>query len=120
MPDVMDDQAVVRPIFGDAADGVNSPAAVLVRTTDQGEVSNTIYIYLARQSLQDLLGLTDKEYGVWLMQGNAGLAQLLNDGHTPEYETVYLGWDELTAQLQEIVNTELGSTCCILQAIPGS
>lgn len=75
---------------------------------------------VARQSLQDLLGLTDKEYGVWLMQGNAGLAQLLNDGHTPEYETVYLGWDELTAQLQEIVNTELGSTCCILQAIPGS
>ena len=73
-----------------------------------------------QQSLQDLLGLTDKEYGVWLMQGNAGLAQLLNDGHTPEYETVYLGWDELTAQLQEIVNTESGSTCCILQAIPGS
>ena len=64
---------------------------------------------VARQSLQDLLGLTDKEYRVWLMQGNAGLAQLLNDGHTPEYETVYLGWDELTAQLQEIVNTELGS-----------
>ena len=63
----------------------------------------------ARQSLQDLLGLTDEEYGVWLVQGNAGLAQLLNDGHTPEYEAVYLGWDELTAQLQEIVNTELGS-----------
>ena len=62
-----------------------------------------------QQSLQDLLGLTDKEYGVWLMQGNAGLAHLLNDGHTSEYEAVYLGWDELTAQLQEIVNTELGS-----------
>jgi hypothetical protein len=46
MPDVMDDQAVVRPIFGDTADGVNGPAAVLVCTTDQGEVSNTIYIYL--------------------------------------------------------------------------
>ena len=75
---------------------------------------------VARQSLQDLLGLTDKEYRVWLMQGNAGLAKLLNDGHAPEYEAVYLGWDELTAQLQEIVNTELGSTCCILQAIPGS
>ena len=43
------------------------------------------------------------------MQGNAGLAQLLNGGHTPEYEAVYLGWDELTAQLQETVNTELGS-----------
>ena len=64
---------------------------------------------VARQSLQDLLGLTDKEYRVWLMQGNAGLAKLLNDGHAPEYEAVYLGWDELTAQLQEIVNTELGS-----------
>ena len=64
---------------------------------------------VARQSLQDLLGLTDKEYRAWLMQGNAGLAQLLNDGHMPEYEAVYLGWDELTAQLQEIVNTELGS-----------
>ena len=64
---------------------------------------------VARQSLQYLLGLTDKEYRVWLMQGNAGLAKLLNDGHAPEYEAVYLGWDELTAQLQEIVNTELGS-----------
>ena len=64
---------------------------------------------VAWQSLQDLLGLTDKEYRVWLMQGNAGLAKLLNDGHAPEYEAVYLGWDELTAQLQEIVNTELGS-----------
>ena len=64
---------------------------------------------VARQSLQDLLGLPDKEYRVWLMQGNAGLAKLLNDGHAPEYEAVYLGWDELTAQLQEIVNTELGS-----------
>ncbi len=64
---------------------------------------------VAWQSLQDLLVLTDKEYRVWLMQGNAGLAKLLNDGHAPEYEAVYLGWDELTAQLQEIVNTELGS-----------
>ena len=42
------------------------------------------------------------------MRGNAGLAQTLNSGHMPEYETVYLGWDELTAQLQEIVDSELG------------
>ena len=113
-------EAIVYRIFGDIEDDGSAPSAILIRAPNQGGMSNTIYIYLARQSLQDLLGLTDKEYGVWLMQGNAGLAQLLNDGHTPEYETVYLGWDELTAQLQEIVNTELGSTCCILQAIPGS
>ena len=62
-----------------------------------------------RQSLQIFLGLTDEEYQIWLMRGNAGLAKSLNSGHMPEYETVYLGWDELTAQLQEIVNTELGS-----------
>lgn len=61
------------------------------------------------QSLQAFLGLNDIEYQIWLMRGNAGLAHLLNDGHTSEYEAVYLGWDELTAQLQEIVNTELGS-----------
>ena len=61
------------------------------------------------QSLQAFLGLNDIEYQIWLMQGNAGLARQLSDGRSPEYETVYLGWDELTAQLQEIVNTELGS-----------
>ena len=61
------------------------------------------------QSLQAFLGLNDTEYQIWLMQGNAGLARQLSDGRSPEYETVYLGWDELTAQLQEIVNTELGS-----------
>lgn len=60
------------------------------------------------QSLQAFLGLTDAEYQVWLTQGNAGLARQLAIGHAPEYETVYLGWDELTAQLQEIVVTELG------------
>ena len=60
------------------------------------------------QSLKSFLGLTDDEYQIWLLQGNAGLAQTLNNGHTPEYETVYLGWDELTAQVQEIVNSELG------------
>ena len=61
------------------------------------------------QPLQAFLGLNDTEYQIWLMQGNAGLARQLSDGRSPEYETVYLGWDELTAQLQEIVNTELGS-----------
>lgn len=61
------------------------------------------------QPLQVFLGLNDTEYQIWLMQGNAGLARQLSDGRSPEYETVYLGWDELTAQLQEIVNTELGS-----------
>lgn len=60
------------------------------------------------QSLQSFLGLTDAEYQAWLMQGNAGLVQLLNSGRMPEYEAVYLGWDELTAQLQEIVDAELG------------
>ncbi len=60
------------------------------------------------QSLQMFLGLTDKEYQVWLAQGEAGLAQLLNTGHTPEYTTVYLSWDELKAQLQDIVDAELG------------
>ena len=47
------------------------------------------------------------------MQGNAGLARQLSDGRSPEYETVYLGWDELTAQLQEIVDTELGVGCTV-------
>ena len=61
------------------------------------------------QSLQAFLGLNDIEYQIWLMRGNAGLARQLSNGRSPEYETVYLGWDELTAQLQEIVNTELGS-----------
>lgn len=61
-----------------------------------------------RQSLQTFLGLTDEEYQIWLTRGNAGLAQTLNSGHMPEYETVYLSWDELTAQIQEIVDSELG------------
>jgi len=60
------------------------------------------------QSLQAFLGLSDEEYHVWLVEGNAGLAQTLNRGHMPAYETVYLSWDELTAQLQEIVDAELG------------
>ena len=60
------------------------------------------------QSLQTFLGLTNAEYQAWLMQGNAGLAQLLTSGHMSAYETVHLGWDELTAQLQEIVDAELG------------
>ena len=60
------------------------------------------------QSLQTFLGLADEEYKIWLMRGNAGLAQTLNSGHTPEYETVYLGWDELTAQLQDVVDSALG------------
>lgn len=60
------------------------------------------------QSLQTLLGLTDQEYQVWLAKGEAGLAQLLHTGHVPEYTAVYLGWDELKAQLQDIVDTELG------------
>ncbi len=59
-------------------------------------------------SLQALLGLTDQEYQVWLAKGEAGLAQLLNTGHVPEYTAVYLGWDELKAQLQDIVDAELG------------
>ena len=60
------------------------------------------------QSLQAFLGLNDIEYQIWLMRGNAGLARQLSNGRSPEYETVYLGWDELTAQLQEIVDAELG------------
>ena len=66
-----------------------------------------------RQSLQAFLGLNDTEYQIWLMQGNAGLARQLSDGRSPEYETVYLGWDELTAQLQEIVDAELGVGCTV-------
>ena len=47
------------------------------------------------QSLQSFLGLTDAEYQAWLMQGNAGLVQLLYSGRMPEYDAVYLGWDRL-------------------------
>ena len=65
------------------------------------------------QSLQAFLGLNDTEYQIWLMQGNAGLARQLSNGRSPEYETVYLGWDELTAQLQEIVDAELGVGCTV-------
>lgn len=46
MPDVADDQAIVCRIFGDTAGESSSPSAVLARSTCQGEVSNTIYIYL--------------------------------------------------------------------------
>lgn len=60
------------------------------------------------QNLQDFLGLNDMEYQTWLSQGNAGLAQKLHDGYTPEYNAVYLGWDELTAQIQTVVDDELG------------
>ena len=66
-----------------------------------------------RQSLQAFLGLNDTEYQIWLMQGNAGLARQFSDGRSLEYETVYLGWDELTAQLQEIVDAELGAGCTV-------
>lgn len=65
------------------------------------------------QSLQAFLGLNDIEYQIWLMRGNAGLARQLSNGRSPEYETVYLGWDELTAQLQEIVDAELGVGCTV-------
>ena len=41
-----DGQAAVYRIFGDTAKG---PTAVLVRTPGQGEMSNTIYIYLPTQ-----------------------------------------------------------------------
>ena len=46
VPDVADDQAIVCRIFGDTAGESSSPSAVLARSTCQGEVSNTIYIYL--------------------------------------------------------------------------
>lgn len=62
----------------------------------------------ARKSLQEFLGLNDEEYQAWLLQGNAGLAQQINSGHLPEYGVAYLGWDELTDQLQEVVDAELG------------
>ena len=61
-----------------------------------------------KKSLQEFLGLNDEEYQAWLLQGNAGLAQQINSGHLPEYGVAYLGWDELTDQLQEVVDAELG------------
>lgn len=62
----------------------------------------------AKKSLQEFLGLNDKEYQAWLLQGNAGLAQQINSGHLPEYGVAYLGWDELTDQLQAFVDAKLG------------
>lgn len=60
------------------------------------------------KSLQEFLGLNDKEYQAWILHGNAGLAQQINSFHLPEYGVSYLGWDELTNQLQGIVDIELG------------
>lgn len=60
------------------------------------------------QNLQDFLGLSDTEYQAWLVQGSAGLAHELHEERTPEYEAVYLDWDELTTRLQMIVDEKLG------------
>lgn len=62
----------------------------------------------AKKSLQEFLGLNNEEYQAWLLHGNAGLVQQINSGHPPEHGVVYLGWDELTDQLQKIVCNELG------------
>ena len=62
----------------------------------------------AKKSLQEFLGLNDEEYQAWVLHGNAGLVQQINSAHLPEYGVAYLGWDELTEQLQEIVYAELG------------
>ena len=61
-----------------------------------------------KNSLQEFLGLSDEEYQAWTLHGNAGLAQQINSDHLPEYGVVYLGWDELTDQLQKVVDAELG------------
>lgn len=42
-------QVSVYRIFGDTGFDAKGPAAVLVRTLGQGEMSNTIYIYLPTQ-----------------------------------------------------------------------
>lgn len=40
------DKTIVHRIFGDTEDNGSDPSAVLIRTPNQGGMSNTIYIYL--------------------------------------------------------------------------
>jgi len=61
------------------------------------------------QSLQNFLGLTGQEYQVWLTKGETALAQMLSDGRVPKHTAVHLGWEELKAHLQNLVDAERGS-----------
>lgn len=48
LPDIITHrgEAIVYQIFGDIEDHNSDPSAVLIRTPNQGGMSNTIYIYL--------------------------------------------------------------------------
>lgn len=54
-------------------------------------------------SLQEFLGLTDEEYGEWLGGGVEGLAKAIQADTQAQYKALYLTWDELEDQLQDIV-----------------
>lgn len=58
--------------------------------------------------LKAYLGLTDEEFNAWLDGGDDALAKLLNAGKETQYITFYLGWDELTERLQDLVDHLLG------------
>ena len=59
-------------------------------------------------NLRDFLGLTDDEYQIWVMDGEAALARKLNAGQAPEHTAIHLDWDTLQNRLQDLVTEKLG------------
>lgn len=65
------------------------------------------------QGLQEFLGLADKEYGAWLREGLEGLAKAIQKDARTQYKTVYLTWNELSEQLQDLARQRMGMECSI-------
>lgn len=66
-----------------------------------------------KESLKDFLGLTDEEYQIWVMDGEAALAQKLNAGQPPEHTAIHLDWDTLQEKLQVLITRKLGFNCAV-------
>lgn len=63
------------------------------------------------QPLHEFLGLSDVEYQAWLREGQAGLARAISKDIQVVYKAVHLDWDELSDQLQSLVQDILGPGC---------
>ena len=68
--------------------------------------------------LPAVLGLTEDEYRLWAIAGNDALTKQLAGVAKPHYTALYLDWDELHDQLQELVHLLIGEKYAVSVHLP--
>lgn len=59
--------------------------------------------------LPKTLGLTENEYRLWAIEGEQALEKLLSGSVDAPYLAIHLGWETLESQLDELVQSLLGT-----------